>query len=245
MNSSWLRETLAMSARRAVFMAVKCGFLPPAKQFACVDCGAPARGWDHRSYFRPFDVQPVCMGCDIRRGPGHPPAPARLRIDGQRGNADFYRKTCTGCGTSIRWANFCARSETVCRCCCHHVRCTSPNRLLISYYSPRAVRSATFLFRSARRQADQGGEMMRADPSVTAVTRAARPRAAIGRNRHVPMHTRTKDAFLRQAGLRMATPTARAVPAKQQPKRYRNAGPLSRQCGATPAPNGTRRDRDD
>lgn len=34
----------------------------------CVDCGAPAVCYDHRSYSKPLDVQPVCKSCNKRRG---------------------------------------------------------------------------------------------------------------------------------------------------------------------------------
>lgn len=34
----------------------------------CVDCGKPAEHYDHRDYNKPLDVQPVCRGCNYRRG---------------------------------------------------------------------------------------------------------------------------------------------------------------------------------
>ena len=63
-------------ARRAyneVRRAVQRGDLPRLNRYQvgirCVDCGAPATQWDHRSYSRPLDVDPVCSSCNIRRGP--------------------------------------------------------------------------------------------------------------------------------------------------------------------------------
>ena len=35
----------------------------------CVDCGRLAEMYDHRYYSRPLDVEPVCRGCNRRRGP--------------------------------------------------------------------------------------------------------------------------------------------------------------------------------
>lgn len=37
--------------------------------FLCADCGAPARHYDHRDYFEPFQITPVCHTCNVRRGP--------------------------------------------------------------------------------------------------------------------------------------------------------------------------------
>jgi len=36
----------------------------------CVDCGQEAKHYDHRDYLKPLEVDPVCRGCNIRRGPG-------------------------------------------------------------------------------------------------------------------------------------------------------------------------------
>ena len=35
----------------------------------CVDCGKPAKHYDHRDYSKPLDVVPVCVSCNILRGP--------------------------------------------------------------------------------------------------------------------------------------------------------------------------------
>lgn len=54
----------------AVSRAVKAGVLPDLScgEYACTDCGAVACQYDHRDYARPLDVEPVCRGCNYRRG---------------------------------------------------------------------------------------------------------------------------------------------------------------------------------
>ena len=34
----------------------------------CVDCGRSADSYDHRDYFKPLQAEPVCNGCNRRRG---------------------------------------------------------------------------------------------------------------------------------------------------------------------------------
>lgn len=57
------------AAHQAVSAAVRRGELQPARERACVDCGKPARDYEHRDYSKPLDVQPTCRSCNIRRGP--------------------------------------------------------------------------------------------------------------------------------------------------------------------------------
>lgn len=52
----------------AVIKAVRSGALKEVKECVCVDCGAPARHYDHRDYNKPADVEPVCVPCNSRRG---------------------------------------------------------------------------------------------------------------------------------------------------------------------------------
>lgn len=52
--------------------AIRLGEMPRAADHMCVDCGAQAQAYDHRDYNRPFDVVPVCHGCNLRRGPAIP-----------------------------------------------------------------------------------------------------------------------------------------------------------------------------
>lgn len=59
-------------ALRMVALAVKQGYLKPVKECICVDCGAPARAYDHRDYNKPLEVEPVCYRCNKIRGPAIP-----------------------------------------------------------------------------------------------------------------------------------------------------------------------------
>ena len=36
----------------------------------CMDCGEPAMVYEHRDYFKPLDVDPVCKKCNRLRGEG-------------------------------------------------------------------------------------------------------------------------------------------------------------------------------
>ena len=57
-------------AHYVVRCAIKRGALRPAYELDCADCGAPADFYDHRDYSKPLKVEPVCHGCNNRRGPG-------------------------------------------------------------------------------------------------------------------------------------------------------------------------------
>lgn len=70
-------------AYRKTKAAIRCGKLAPVKGRRCEDCGEPAIAYDHRDYSRPLMVEPVCTGCNIRRGRGHVPVyppPSRERV---------------------------------------------------------------------------------------------------------------------------------------------------------------------
>ena len=57
------------AARAKVQRAIEKGVLPKLDgSVACVDCGKPARDYDHRDYSKPLDVAPVCRSCNLRRG---------------------------------------------------------------------------------------------------------------------------------------------------------------------------------
>lgn len=50
--------------------AIQYHAFPPPTRFKCVDCGQyQASFYDHRSYWRPLDVEPVCGACNRLRGP--------------------------------------------------------------------------------------------------------------------------------------------------------------------------------
>src|SRR5688572_10477609 len=66
-HMAWLLATTGYALNR-VAHAVRHGYLRPARDFACVDCGEPAKVYDHRDYSKPLDVQPVCHSCNNLRG---------------------------------------------------------------------------------------------------------------------------------------------------------------------------------
>lgn len=60
------------AAGSAVARARRRGELAPASNFPCTDCGAQASAYDHRDYSFPLVVEPVCCGCNVRRGAAKP-----------------------------------------------------------------------------------------------------------------------------------------------------------------------------
>lgn len=71
-----------------VRVAVYCGLIAPARNMRCTDCAKPAHEYDHRDYGKPFDIDPVCKGCNRKRGKaifplGNMP-PAVWRMPGAR-----------------------------------------------------------------------------------------------------------------------------------------------------------------
>ncbi len=60
---------IQQAAHTIVSCAVRSGIIKPPSQFSCVDCGLPASVYDHRNYYKPLDVQPVCRSCNVIRGP--------------------------------------------------------------------------------------------------------------------------------------------------------------------------------
>jgi hypothetical protein len=66
------RDRRVQRAHYIVWLAIKRGTLPELDGLRCVDCDAPAECYDHRNYFEPLKVDPVCKGCNNRRGPGFP-----------------------------------------------------------------------------------------------------------------------------------------------------------------------------
>src|SRR5262245_28725114 len=63
-------KTSQQRAREKLNRAVRAGRSPRPTTLICVDCGKPAREYDHRDYSKPFAVAPVCKACNARRGPG-------------------------------------------------------------------------------------------------------------------------------------------------------------------------------
>lgn len=65
-------ETKCHQAHRFARLAVRNGYLKDPTALTCVDCGAPAKVYDHRDYNKPLDVDPVCHSCNATRGPALP-----------------------------------------------------------------------------------------------------------------------------------------------------------------------------
>lgn len=64
------RIRLSSPAHAKVHKAIRLGELAVLDgSIACVDCGKPAEFYDHRRYSEPLNVEPVCPGCNVRRGP--------------------------------------------------------------------------------------------------------------------------------------------------------------------------------
>lgn len=66
---AFVRQRHGQKAMSAVAKAVKQGLLPRVIDCICVDCGAPAKAYDHRDYSKPLEVEPVCDSCNQKRGP--------------------------------------------------------------------------------------------------------------------------------------------------------------------------------
>ena len=45
---------------------------PIGEHTKCVDCGEPAEMYDHRNYYKPLEVEPVCRSCNSQRGQAYP-----------------------------------------------------------------------------------------------------------------------------------------------------------------------------
>lgn len=83
---------LKSRAHAAVAKAIRDGALRPPREFQCVDCYRDAEVYDHRDYTKPLDVQPVCRGCNLCRGPAiQKPPQTRKRWVGYDHNAEARR----------------------------------------------------------------------------------------------------------------------------------------------------------
>lgn len=66
------KELKAHKSHKYVVNAIRDGYLPSPSTLTCLDCGAPAKAYDHRDYNKPLDVEPVCHACNSKRGPAIP-----------------------------------------------------------------------------------------------------------------------------------------------------------------------------
>ncbi len=64
-------QSISANAHRRVADAKRRGLLANmSKTFVkCTDCDNRAEQYDHRSYAKPLEVEPVCNGCNKKRGP--------------------------------------------------------------------------------------------------------------------------------------------------------------------------------
>lgn len=58
----------AQFAQGAVAKARRQGLLADPRMLPCTDCRSAASEYDHRDYNKPLQVEPVCRGCNARRG---------------------------------------------------------------------------------------------------------------------------------------------------------------------------------
>ena len=58
-----------IKAGQLLHREILAGRIPRPDTMACTDCGAHATQYDHRDYSKPFDVEPVCGSCNMRREP--------------------------------------------------------------------------------------------------------------------------------------------------------------------------------
>jgi hypothetical protein len=63
------RQAIAYSAHYTVAREIRLGHLAHPRLSPCADCGGVATEYDHRDYTKPLKVDPVCRGCNARRGP--------------------------------------------------------------------------------------------------------------------------------------------------------------------------------
>ena len=64
------RMAISSKAKNSVAKAIAGGVLPRLDgTIKCVDCGNPAKVYDHRDYDNHLDVSPVCISCNVKRGP--------------------------------------------------------------------------------------------------------------------------------------------------------------------------------
>lgn len=64
------RQEAAYAVRQAMKSGVLVNLYRDYHEIQCSDCDRKASCWDHRDYSRPLDVEPVCHGCNNRRGAG-------------------------------------------------------------------------------------------------------------------------------------------------------------------------------
>lgn len=77
-----------------VHRAIADGRLPHPRGLTCADCGGVAVEYDHRDYNEPLRVEPVCRGCNLRRGPATPLVGSIRRLV-ENGMRPYYSRGAT------------------------------------------------------------------------------------------------------------------------------------------------------
>lgn len=81
-------RTLGQRAGVLVKNEIKYGRIPKLDgTIKCVDCGEIATCYDHRNYYKPLDVEPVCKSCNNLRGPAIPIPNDHYKNNGYRWNS--------------------------------------------------------------------------------------------------------------------------------------------------------------
>lgn len=66
-------EKLRIKAGGLTSYAIKKGEIPKLDgKIKCTDCGKPATCYDHRNYYKPLEVEPVCKSCNNKHGAAYP-----------------------------------------------------------------------------------------------------------------------------------------------------------------------------
>lgn len=85
-------------ARGRITARVISGTIPKARKLKCVDCGNPAKEYDHPNYEKSYLVEPVCHKCHAKRTPHwHSGKEKRLSLimgllDNGKSRADIARR---------------------------------------------------------------------------------------------------------------------------------------------------------
>ena len=86
----WTRQ-IRFKAYETLRLAILRGDIQPLDENSvCVDCGDHAVAYEHRNYFYPLTVDPVCVSCNQARGEGFPPPEGPALYD--KGVMDSGRK---------------------------------------------------------------------------------------------------------------------------------------------------------
>lgn len=67
-----LNQTVRNLCRSIYMKALRNKRLEHWRGKTCIDCGKPAQCYDHRNYYYPMRVDPVCQSCNAKRGEGFP-----------------------------------------------------------------------------------------------------------------------------------------------------------------------------